>query len=344
MTVVRPIAIPEVAEQSHKTESFGAQWVRRSGRASAGLSLVLLLAIVVSYWGRFDACAAVTVYPAWFWFAAGVTLLVPALRMRTPLARIVIGLWCVYLLAFFDSPLSLMRAFFPSPPAATGIRIATLNCAGEPAAGREVLTQNPDIVLLQETPSREAVAAIAAELYGDQAHSCWSADNSLVSRFDMELMPIPEANRANYVHARIQVADGPVVDVVSVRLFPTPLRMDLWNPRCWQVYADNSRKHRGQLARIASQLRTVPADRPLILAGDFNAPPGDAVFRLLRPRLSEAFAAAGRGWGRTFMSGFPILRIDQVWSSQQLKPIQVFAVASDHSDHKMVVADFDFAH
>ena len=51
--------------------------------------------------------------------------------------------------------------------------------------------------------------------------------------------------------------------------------------------------------------------------GDFNCPPRDAVFRLLEPRLTDAFAAAGRGWGATIIefSGWPLIRIDQIWTS-----------------------------
>jgi endonuclease/exonuclease/phosphatase (EEP) superfamily protein YafD len=76
-----------------------------------------------------------------------------------------------------------------------------------------------------------------------------------------------------------------------------------------------------------------------VLGGDFNSAAGDAVFRLLRPRLSDSFAVAGRGWGATFSNELPTLRIDQLWISQQLRAIAVSAHPTQFSDHRMVVAD-----
>jgi endonuclease/exonuclease/phosphatase (EEP) superfamily protein YafD len=78
---------------------------------------------------------------------------------------------------------------------------------------------------------------------------------------------------------------------------------------------------------------------PLIVGGDFNAPAGDAVFRLLRPRLRDAFAEAGCGWGNTIINDFPFARIDQIWIGRHWQAIAVQAQPSAHSDHRIVIAD-----
>jgi len=73
--------------------------------------------------------------------------------------------------------------------------------------------------------------------------------------------------------------------------------------------------------------------------GDFNAPPDDAVFRLLRPRFADAYRRAGVGWGNTIVNDYPVLRIDQIWVSDQFSPRLVYARATEHSDHRMVICD-----
>lgn len=77
----------------------------------------------------------------------------------------------------------------------------------------------------------------------------------------------------------------------------------------------------------------------MILAGDFNARQGDAVFRLFKPYLHDAFVKGRCGWGNTMPNEWPMLRIDQVWLSHELRAERVFTVQTVHSDHRMVVAD-----
>ena len=60
----------------------------------------------------------------------------------------------------------------------------------------------------------------------------------------------------------------------------------------------NRETRRRQLAQIADYAKTLPADEPLILGGDFNCPPRDAVLKLLEPRLTDALPVAGCGWVR----------------------------------------------
>ena len=77
----------------------------------------------------------------------------------------------------------------------------------------------------------------------------------------------------------------------------------------------------------------------MIVGGDFNAPQGDAVFRLLRPKLHDAFAEGGRGWGNTILNDVPVLRIDQFWVSETFRSDSVVARGTRNSDHRMVICD-----
>jgi endonuclease/exonuclease/phosphatase (EEP) superfamily protein YafD len=119
-----------------------------------------------------------------------------------------------------------------------------------------------------------------------------------------------------------------------------PFRIDLWSPNCWEAYRANRELQTTQLNAIAQQLSTVPEERAIVIGGDFNAPQGDAIYRVLRPRLQDSFARAGRGWGNTIINDFPALRIDQIWASDELQPQSVTAHKTENSDHRAVVADF----
>ncbi len=93
------------------------------------------------------------------------------------------------------------------------------------------------------------------------------------------------------------------------------------------------------MEELAGFLNGAAPDGPLLVGGDFNAPAGDAIYRLLRPRLRDAFAVAGRGWGNTALNDIPVSRIDQVWASDAFRPTAVTARRTAYSDHRMVVAD-----
>jgi endonuclease/exonuclease/phosphatase (EEP) superfamily protein YafD len=202
----------------------------------------------------------------------------------------------------------------------------------------EVETVRPDVVLFQESPSRDKLRKVGDSLFGDEASVLWGPDTSIVARRQLEPVAVPAEFRENFVHALLE-ADGATVNVISLRLFPCPVRLDLWRPRCWQVYRKDRQARRRQLETIARYVATIPDDEPIIFGGDFNAPAGDAVFRLLESRLADSFLAAGRGWGNTFMSGLPVLRIDQIWISRHVRPIAAYARGTQHWDHRMAVAE-----
>ena len=80
-----------------------------------------------------------------------------------------------------------------------------------------------------------------------------------------------------------------------------------------------------------------------MIGGDCNAPAGDGALCAWSPRLHDAFSGAGRGWGATVLNALPVLRFDQLWCSEQLQPIAVWSVKTQHSDHRLVVGDFGIA-
>jgi endonuclease/exonuclease/phosphatase family metal-dependent hydrolase len=85
---------------------------------------------------------------------------------------------------------------------------------------------------------------------------------------------------------------------------------------------------------------------PTILLGDFNATAASVVYRTLRKQLAPARTlAASRSATATFPSALPVLRIDHLFVSLQIKVADVFAPFSPltrvASDHLPLVMDFE---
>jgi len=83
---------------------------------------------------------------------------------------------------------------------------------------------------------------------------------------------------------------------------------------------------------------------PVILCGDFNTTPESRIYRELRTTFADAWPLAGGGEGFTFPANAPDRRIDYVWVSQpnRLRPISASVPASDASDHRPLVVEFQF--
>lgn len=96
---------------------------------------------------------------------------------------------------------------------------------------------------------------------------------------------------------------------------------------------------------VLNRLREIMAEngaRNFIVLGDFNTPHGSQFFRSWRQVGSEAFESAGRGCAATWPTAFPVLSLDHIWSSPRLKPVRCELRSSWRSDHRAVIAEFDF--
>jgi endonuclease/exonuclease/phosphatase family metal-dependent hydrolase len=256
-------------------------------------------------------------------------------------------LWALYLVAFADEAVSLARfRSWPTPgrqaarSRGLAARIVSLNCAGGDAkAAAEVAGYQPDIVLLQESPGSRSLEHIGQQLFGKDAAMIAGFDASVIVRGMASPVPVPRSLRGIMTQAHVRLTSGFEAEVVSTRLTPILFRPELWSLDTWRSQRQNREARREQVRQIAEQLAQVPKGVPLIVGGDLNAPAGDAAFRLLQPRLRDAFREGGVGWGDTATNDTPILRIDQIWVSEQLRPVAVLARKTRYSDHRMVICD-----
>ena len=97
-----------------------------------------------------------------------------------------------------------------------------------------------------------------------------------------------------------------------------------------------------QARLLARQFAAGP--RPLVIAGDLNAPEASPVVRaLLATGLRDAFSAAGRGYGYSYGQalrvGFSFLRIDHILVSPEIGVADSTVGGGAASEHRPVIAD-----
>jgi vancomycin resistance protein VanJ len=191
------------------------------------------------------------------------------------------------------------------------------------AAAAAILAQTPDLIVAQEVD----VPAFTRAL--DRRGRGWS-----IERRGNELVacrcPISSVEGPGHVlRARVSLPSGPVT--------------------VWSLHAPKSY---GQTVAQRVFFTTLAADidahRPGILAGDFNATPWNDGYRIVADVYRDAWLAAGRGPGFTFPTGarragslFPYIRIDHVFASRDLIPIEArLGTASAGADHVPLVVTF----
>lgn len=310
--------------------------------------------IVLCYARRWDKAAAVTVYPFWAWGLLGLGMALTAwlfTRRRFPLA--VAALWLGTVVFYADETRPLLRssARRPQPgPAAPFegkpvLRVLSFNCRVgpfDPKVLEEVVPWEPDIVLFQESAGVATLRKLAQRLYGVQdpaRHVAGGWECGIVTRGKVvRQLPGSGIHRAL---ATIEFPGGVLVDVASVHLRGAETDMRLYRRETFVKHAANRIGRRDDLRRLLRVRALLSGQRPVIIGGDFNAPAGDAIFRLLEDAgFTDAFAAAGAGWPNTFPNQAPVLRIDHQWVNARLVPVRGGTAKSERSDHRMVVCDY----
>lgn len=317
-------------------------------------ALGLHVVIFVCYARRWDKLAALTVFPFWAWGLLGMGMAGLAwLLTRQRFALGVAGLWLVTVLGFSDETRPMLRSWklkpepgmpLPAPDGNRVRRVITFNCkAGyfNPQAAREVIPWAPDVVLLQESTHPGVLLQVARELYGGNPaeHAVGTWQCGIITRG--RILRSVTGNLPRSLSATIQFEDGVVLEAASVHLRGAETDVRLYKREALFKHAVNRLERRADLQKLLTLQTLMNGERAAVIGGDFNAPAGDAIFRLLKPAgFADAMAAVGSGWPDTFPNAAPMLRIDHQWHNARLVPVRGRVVKSTHSDHRLVICDY----
>ena len=327
---------------------------RSAGWTLVGLSLALHLVTVFAFSRQPDRFAAFTVLPIWVWGGLGLAASVIAyFFLRASLSLIMTAVWAVTLLIGADEARVLAhfgkQAPQPGEPAEYRgekvIRVITLNCAGlrfgDPA--QDIAAWQPDIVLLQDIHPHQ-VRHFADVLYDGQgdyrAHVSRDGGIGVVTRGRILREVRNPALRAQQL--TVEMPDKRQIEIINVHLETAATDLRFWRRQAWRTHRMNRTVRHNEIATVLQVLeQTSPGfpNIPVIFGGDFNAPATDPVHGRMTRDFTDAFAAAGSGWGNTFQRRFPILRIDHIYATRHFTPARCAVAVTRHSDHRMVVAD-----
>ena len=228
---------------------------------------------------------------------------------------------------------------------------ASQRSGGFAELAQEVALQAPDILVMQDangllgSPGQGAYPV--GPVFGlPEVYA--SGQYVVASRFplrDCHSKRIGEQrDEVRYVHCVVDVR-GTELDLVTVHFESPRNGLNAARHEGFDGVDQWRRNYEERLAQARALARNLRRSwRPLIVAGDLNAPELSPVVRsLLGIGLRDAYASAGRGYGYSYghalRVGFSFLRIDHILVSPELGVTDCFAGNPQASEHRPVIAD-----
>ena len=315
----------------------------RFARLVAGLALLTVLAI----WG---------VQEAWgesHWFTVYLTYAPPLLYVAMPAAALLVGLlcrdgralaWAALAVAVWVGALARPSLHPPSrkPASAETFRVMTWNIHNDlldiDDIGAQIAAADPDIVCLQEANApRFREAWLGADSAQTDSGVILTRGRLLSSR------QIKVKGEGHYLRRLLEAKvelDGHRLNVLNVHLYSYQLAAALRNPSREQARELTEGAVEMRKLQLAQMTEWLEAQRgPAVVAGDLNTPPRGKLYGRLAATATDAFAASGWGLGWTFPRKHPIIRIDYIWTTHDLRPVHCERLNVGPSDHLPVIAD-----
>ena len=225
----------------------------------------------------------------------------------------------------------------------------------------------PDLIVFQEAPLR-AQRYAKAEGYEEFIDNLSEGEFTLLSRFPIvssRLVTVKSLDQDRAVAARFEVDLGDrKVAVYSVH-FRSPRDILRYHMRGAFLYgiigwpgtpfAEKRKINQAwwddRISQAKQLLDVIQTDSlPVIVAGDFNAPSGGYIYRLVKDRLRDAHLESGSGFGFTFPGstrnplslGGPWMRIDYIFCSSHWRPAASLVEPNRRSQHRALAARLRF--
>ena len=241
-----------------------------------------------------------------------------------------------------------------APAAGPGLTVMTLNVLARNPAHAElaaaVAAEDADLVALQELTSA-AAAHLEAALGPRYPHRALQpapeSGAGVLSRHPLrDAEPIVLSDGEHQAQRLVVDAPGGPLTLVNLQL---PIPRFTWSERglgpLHLPVGYDGEPRSAELRRLLALVDRV--DGPLLVVGDFNMTEYSLDYRRVQARLGDAYRAVGRGFGHTFPrlgavparlpAPWPVLRLDYVWHSPELRPLSARVGPSGGSDHHAVV-------
>jgi vancomycin resistance protein VanJ len=218
---------------------------------------------------------------------------------------------------------------------------------GLAALQREVARDDPDIVVMQDAGALRhwRDANPKTPLFGFP-HVFAEGQYVVASRLPLRGCATARVETGGepmqYVHCTVDANDA-AFELLTVHFESPRNGLNAARHEGFEGIESWRRNHDARLAQARALARVV-GTRPIVLAGDLNAPESSSVVgNLLARGLRDAFASAGRGYGYTYghtlRPAFSFLRIDHILVSPEIGVRDCFVGGSEASEHRPVIAD-----
>ncbi|GAA4284562.1 teicoplanin resistance protein VanJ [Brevibacterium daeguense] len=210
-------------------------------------------------------------------------------------------------------------------PAEADITVATQNVGARmpqpTATAKNLIAADPDIVAMQEIESLSG-EIISEQLSGHYPHATVADTIGVWSKW-----PMSEPREID-------------LGIQWPRAFVTTISTDHGDVSFYSVHLPSVRPgeeslRNSALSRLSESIAADDADR-VIVAGDFNASSTDRYFEQLDEQLVGTREAVGGGFGFTWPSLFPVVRLDHIMV-RGLEPVGDEVLDRGTSDHRAVL-------
>ena len=211
------------------------------------------------------------------------------------------------------------------------IRVATWNVhglrAGAEVVARVIREEAVDILVLQESGPRRRLRALGAALGMVVCHDPLAFPRRRIQNAVMARPP-----RTVRSQRLVRFDGGSVVHPRGALI----ARLDDVTAVSLHLGLEGAERGR-HVEQFLEILRGI--DEPVVVGGDLNAHPEDAVSATIAAILPDVWTLAGEGDAMTFPSSEPTARIDYLFTGPALQPLRVWTAGGTVSDHLMVIAD-----
>ena len=220
----------------------------------------------------------------------------------------------------------------PSHSTGHSIRLVTWNTkwnSGISELPQLLQREHPDIVCLQELMGEGRTAAIWQKLRQQGWHVAVERQYAVISKY-----PITVSDSAPYMLRTALNIEGHQLRLTTAHL---------WLP--YSMYARTPGQFRRSLRPMAWQRKlqldaVLQQPQPDVICGDLNTPPHTSLTSRLASKYQDSHVAAGTGAGYSYPSSLPIVRIDHVYVSKQMRVVSSRTLALPSSDHRAVMVEF----